>query len=75
MNGAERISYPLVEVVAVMLAAAWEKAREAARVYAEARRRGAAARELERLSDHMLRDIGLHRSQIGAALREQRPWS
>jgi uncharacterized protein YjiS (DUF1127 family) len=75
MNGAERISYPFVEVVAVMLAAAWEKAREAARVYAEARRRGAAARELERLSDHMLRDIGLHRSQIGAALREQRPWS
>ena len=75
MNSAERISYPFVEVVAVMLAAAWEKAREAARVYAEARRRGAAARELERLSDHMLRDIGLHRSQIGAALREQRPWS
>ena len=75
MNGAERISYPFVEVVAVMLTAAWEKARGAARVYAEARRRGAAARELERLSDHMLRDIGLHRSQIGAALREQRPWS
>jgi uncharacterized protein YjiS (DUF1127 family) len=75
MNGAERISYPLVEVVAVMLAAAWEKAREAARVYAEARRRGAAARELERLSDHMLRDIGLHRSQIHAAIAEQRPWS
>jgi uncharacterized protein YjiS (DUF1127 family) len=75
MNNAERISYPLVEVVAVMLAAAWEKARAALRLYAEARRRGAAARELERLSDHMLRDIGLHRSQIGAALREQRPWS
>ncbi|HET9736271.1 MAG TPA: DUF1127 domain-containing protein [Burkholderiales bacterium] len=75
MNGAERISYPFVEIVAVMLAAAWEKAREAMRLYAEARRRGAAARELERLSDHMLRDIGLHRSQIGAALREQRPWS
>jgi uncharacterized protein YjiS (DUF1127 family) len=75
MNGAKRISYPFVEVVAVMLAAAWEKAREAMRLYAEARRRGAAARELERLSDHMLRDIGLHRSQIGAAVREQRPWS
>jgi uncharacterized protein YjiS (DUF1127 family) len=75
MNRAERISYPFAEVVAVMLAAAWEKAREAARVYAEARRRGAAARELERLSDHMLRDIGLHRSQIGLAVRQQRPWS
>ena len=75
MNRAERISYPFVEVVAVMLAAAWAKARAAMSLYAEARRRGAAARELERLSDHMLRDIGLHRSQIGAALREQRPWS
>ena len=75
MNRAERISYPFLEVVAVMLAAAWEKAREAARVYAEARRHGAAARELERLSDHVLRDIGLHRSQIGLAVREQRPWS
>ena len=75
MNRAERISYPFAEVVAVMLAAAWEKAREAARVYVEARRHGAAARELERLSDHMLRDIGLHRSQIGVAVREQRPWS
>ena len=75
MNRAERISYPFAEVVAVMLAAAWEKAREAAQLYAEARRRGAAARELERLSDHTLRDIGLHRSQIGAAVREQRPWS
>lgn len=74
MNRAERISYPFAEVVAVMLAAAWEKAREAARLYAEARRRGAAARELERLSDHTLRDIGLHRSQIGLAVREQRPW-
>ena len=75
MNRAERISYPFAEVVAVMLAAAWEKAREAARLYAEARRRSAAARELERLSDHTLRDIGLHRSQIGLAVREQRPWS
>jgi uncharacterized protein YjiS (DUF1127 family) len=75
MNRAERISYPFAEVVAVMLAAAWEKAREAARVYAEARRHGAAAREMQRLSDHMLRDIGLHRSQIGLAVREQQPWS
>jgi len=75
MNGAQRISYPLVEVVAVMLAAAYEKSRAVLRAWAEARRRAAAVRQLERLSDHMLRDIGLHRSQIGAALREQRPWS
>ena len=75
MNSAERVSYTFVEVLAAMIAAAWDKARQAARVYAEARRRGAAARELERLSDHTLRDIGLHRSQIGTALRERQPWS
>lgn len=75
MNRAERISYPFVEVVAVMLTAAWEKARAAMRLHAEARRRGAAARELERLSDHLLRDIGLHRSEIHAAIAEPRPWS
>jgi len=75
MNRAERVSYPFTEVVAVMLAAAYEKSREVLRAWAEARRRAAAVRQLERLSDHMLRDIGLHRSQIGAALREQRPWS
>jgi len=75
MNRAERVSYPFTEVVAVMLAAAYEKSREVLRAWAEARRRAAAVRQLERLSDHMLRDIGLHRSQIDAALREQRPWS
>jgi uncharacterized protein YjiS (DUF1127 family) len=75
MNSAERVSYSFVEVLAAMLAAAWEKAVHAGRVYAEARRRGAAAREMERLSDHMLRDIGLHRSQIGLAVRGERPWS
>ena len=75
MNRAERVSYPFTEVVAAMLAAAYEKSREVLRAWAEARRRAAAVRQLERLSDPMLRDIGLHRSQIGAALREQRPWS
>jgi len=75
MNTAQRASYTFAEILAAMIAAAWDKARQAARLYAEARRRGAAARELARLSDHVLRDIGLHRSQIGTALREQRPWS
>lgn len=75
MNTAQRASYTFAEILAAMIATAWDKARQAARLYAEARRRGAAARELARLSDHVLRDIGLHRSQIGTALREQRPWS
>ena len=75
MNKAERISYPFLEVVAVMAAAAWQSMRDMAVAYAKARGRRAAATELERLSDHTLRDIGLHRSQIGAALREPRPWS
>jgi len=35
--------------------------------HAEARR---TARELERLSDHILRDIGLRRDQIGSVARE-----
>jgi uncharacterized protein YjiS (DUF1127 family) len=69
MNRAKRISYPFTEVVAVMLAAAYEKVRDALRDYAKARGRAAAARELERLSDHTLRDIGLHRSQIDALVR------
>jgi len=34
--------------------------------------RAAAARELRRLSDHQLRDIGLHRSQIESAVRGER---
>ena len=75
MNKAERISYPFVEVVAVMAIAAWHKLSDVAVAYAKERGRRAAATELERLSDHTLRDIGLHRSQIGAALREPRPWS
>ena len=74
MNRAERISYPFVEVLAVMLAAAYETVRDAILAYGEERSRAAAARQLQHLSDHMLRDIGLRRSQIEAALRgEHRP--
>jgi len=58
-----------------MLAAAYERTRDFLRAWAEARRHAAAVRQLERLSDHMLRDIGLHRSQIRTAIREPRPWS
>jgi len=72
----ERVSgYSILEVLWAMAAAAAERVLAVLRALGEARGRAGAARELERLSDHMLRDIGLHRSQIGAALREQRPWS
>lgn len=75
MNKTQRISYPFAEVVAVMLAAAYEKARGALRAYGEARARAAAATgELEHLSDHVLRDIGLHRSQLDRAARGERSW-
>ncbi len=59
----ERIGrYSMFEVLWAMASAA------AAKVYG-ALQAHAAARELQRLSDHTLRDIGLHRSQIDAIVR------
>lgn len=69
MNRAERVSYPLLEVLAALLAAAYEKVRDALLAYGEARARVAAAAQLQHLSDHMLRDLGLQRSQIDAIVR------
>jgi uncharacterized protein YjiS (DUF1127 family) len=74
MNSTHRVTYTFAEVLAAMLAAAWEKLRDAYVAYAERRALAAAARDLGYLSDHLLRDIGLHRSQIGAAPRQDRPW-
>lgn len=72
MNPAERISYPRTEALAVALAeaiaGAWNGLRATLHAYAEARGRAAAVRQLEQLSDETLRDIGLHRSQIHAAV-------
>jgi uncharacterized protein YjiS (DUF1127 family) len=73
MQKTEKISYPFVEVLAVMLTAAYEKARDALRAYVEARA-AATTGELQHLSDHVLRDIGLHRSQLDPAARGERPW-
>lgn len=67
MNRAERISYPVVEALGLMLAAAYARVRDAALARIEARRRARSARHLRKLSDHVLRDIGLHRSQLDAA--------
>jgi uncharacterized protein YjiS (DUF1127 family) len=71
----ERVSgYSILEVLWAMASAAATRVYAALRAAAEARGRAAAARELERLSDHMLRDIGLHRSQIRAYVRKGVWW-
>jgi uncharacterized protein YjiS (DUF1127 family) len=44
--------------------------------YGEARSRSVAIRQLERLSDETLRDLGLHRSRIRDFVRRvELPWS
>lgn len=76
MNRSERLSYPLGAALADALASAWRRVRRGLAAYLELRSKAAAIRELERLSDHMLRDIGLHRSGIREAVdRAQLPWS
>lgn len=76
MNRSERLSYPAAEALGDALAAAWVRVRDAFARYVELRSKAAAIRELERLSDHMLKDIGLERSGIRDAVNKQRmPWS
>lgn len=66
----ERIGrYSMFEVLWAMASAAAAKLYGALQAHAAARGRAAAARELQRLSDHTLRDIGLNRSQIDAFVR------
>ena len=74
MIRSERISYPVAEAMAAALAAAWSGARELFAAWAEARSRALAIRELQRLSDRTLRDIGLERADIFDAVhRGRRP--
>jgi len=68
MNQAQRIPYPWTEALTEALAGAWRSIAKAADALAEARGRAAAIRDLERLSDRTLHDIGLHRNQIRAAV-------
>lgn len=76
MNRSERLSYPLGAALADALAAAWSRVRRGFAVYVELRSKATAIRELERLSDHALRDIGLHRSSIRDTVhRASMPWS
>lgn len=76
MNRVERLSYPYGEALAAVLAAVWARVRNAFRAYVETRSREAAIRELERLSDRTLRDIGIERSDIrDAVYRSAQRWS
>jgi len=72
MNRAQSMSYPVAEALAEAFAGARRRIVEAVDAVAEARGRAAAVRDLERLSDRTLRDIGLHRSQIRAAVNGDR---
>jgi uncharacterized protein YjiS (DUF1127 family) len=66
----ERVSgVSVIEVLWAMASAAAARVHGTFRAYADAREREIATRELQRLSDPMLRDIGLHRSQIDALVR------
>jgi uncharacterized protein YjiS (DUF1127 family) len=61
--------YALVEGLAGLLAAGWRGAARLIGAFAESQRRARARDELTRLSDRMLRDIGLERSQIDRLFR------
>jgi len=63
-TGARRIAQ-----LAAALARALAAARDAVAAWAQSRRKTATRRELHGLSDHALRDIGLHRSQIDGLFR------
>jgi uncharacterized protein YjiS (DUF1127 family) len=54
----------LVEVLVERIAAGWQALSRRMAAYALARKRAQARLELHRLSDRMLRDIGLERDQI-----------
>lgn len=68
MNRAAGMTYPWNEALAELFAGAWQRIAATARSFAESRARARAVEDLERLSDRALYDIGLHRSQIRAAV-------
>lgn len=68
MHRPEGITHPWNGALAKRLAGAWAPIAAAARRFAESRARAQAVKELERLSDRALYDIGLHRGQIRAAV-------
>jgi uncharacterized protein YjiS (DUF1127 family) len=68
MHQAERIAYPWTRALGDRLAALRRRVGAAIIAYAEARGRAAAVRYFERFSDRTLKDIGLERDQIHAAI-------
>jgi uncharacterized protein YjiS (DUF1127 family) len=57
------LAISFVDTLGTMLAAAASRVWQVLQAYSEARGRAAAQRELEHLSDHMLRDIGLYHGE------------
>jgi len=74
MNVAVRVSYPRLDAVGAWIAARSRRLGRAYVGYAQARARAAAVRHLQMLGDHTLRDIGLRRDQIPAAVRGDYTW-
>ena len=62
-------AYAFAEMVAEWIAARWRAMSRWMDVAAQAQRRAQARRDLHRLSDHSLKDIGLERGQIDGLFR------
>jgi uncharacterized protein YjiS (DUF1127 family) len=58
------LSYSFLDTLGAMLAAAASRVWQVLQAYSEARGRAVAERELQRMSDHLLRDIGMRRSDF-----------
>ena len=58
------LAYSFVEVLLALFAAATSRVWHALQAYGEARARAAAQRDLQFMSDHLLRDIGMQRSDL-----------
>ncbi|HJS39543.1 MAG TPA: DUF1127 domain-containing protein [Burkholderiales bacterium] len=76
MSAAASLRLSLADGLGALLGGARQHLRAALTRYVNARSRAAAIRQLERLSDETLRDIGLERDRIRTAVRRaEMPWS
>lgn len=76
MSAAASLRLSAADGLAAFLGGVRRRLRAALIFYVNARSRAAAIRQLESLSDEMLRDIGLPRSEIRSTVRRaQMPWS
>jgi uncharacterized protein YjiS (DUF1127 family) len=72
MNQAQKMTYPWAEALAAGIAAAGRRLGRLIAALAKAQARAAAVRQLQQLSDRTLKDIGLERDQIHAAVYRER---